>query len=166
MLRRQQQQQLAWGAAGVAAVGLLALTLKQRHQQHRQRRQELGGDGEPGNRAAPGEAAGGGRQRQAAPQLPLPLSSWGGLLQGALGFKDALKERQLEAQQERIHAERVQLAEVELRRWDDRWALRSRPLGELRALAASHRIAGRSRMRRRELLEALEAALGFTDSEG
>ncbi|KAL4423238.1 hypothetical protein ABPG77_000030 [Micractinium sp. CCAP 211/92] len=76
----------------------------------------------------------------AAPPSPPPLHPW--------QVQDIEQQQQREAQRE-------------LARWDERWHLRSRPLAELRALAAQHRIPGRSRMRKQELVSALEAELGF-----
>ena len=65
-----------------------------------------------------------------------------------------------------IEQQRQREAQRELARWDERWRLRSRPLAELRALAAQHRIPGRSRMRKQELVAALEAELGFVRLPG
>jgi hypothetical protein len=48
-----------------------------------------------------------------------------------------------------------------LSRWDQRYKLRSAPLAQLRALAAQHKLAGRSRMRKGELVAALEDVLGI-----
>ena len=59
-----------------------------------------------------------------------------------------------------IEVRHQQEADEELRRWDRRYKLRSAPLPQLRALAAQHKLAGRSRMRKGELVAALEAALG------
>ena len=55
-------------------------------------------------------------------------------------------------------------AAEQLRQWDLRWTLRSKPLTELRALAAKHGVAGRSCMRKQELLAALESRLDLVDS--
>ncbi|KAL4434331.1 hypothetical protein ABPG75_000772 [Micractinium tetrahymenae] len=86
----------------------------------------------------------------------------------SLGLGWALhdKDKQLAQQVQDIEQQRQREAERELARWDERWRLRSRPLSELRALAARHRIAGRSRMRKQELVAALEAELGFAPPPG
>ena len=60
-----------------------------------------------------------------------------------------------------IELRHQQEAQAELSRWDQRYKLRSAPLAQLRALAAQHKLAGRSRMRKGELVAALEDALGI-----
>lgn len=60
-----------------------------------------------------------------------------------------------------IELRHQQEAQAELSRWDQRYKLRSAPLAQLRALAAQHKLAGRSRMRKGELVAALEDVLGI-----
>ncbi len=72
----------------------------------------------------------------------------------------------LEAQVREIEARR---AAEEARRqadWDARWALRVRTLPALRALAAEHGVRGRARMRKAELVAAVEAARGLAPGCG
>ncbi len=70
----------------------------------------------------------------------------------------------------------AQVREIEARRdaeearrqadWDARWALRVRTLPALRALAAEHGVRGRAKMRKAELVAALEAARGLAPGGG
>ena len=60
-----------------------------------------------------------------------------------------------------IELRHQQEAQEELARWDQRYKLRSATLAQLRALAAHYGLAGRSRMRKGELVAALEDALGI-----
>lgn len=89
------------------------------------------------------------------PSFKLPLPPF-----ADKGEKHLLRTLQdIEKQQQRE-------AEKELRQWDQRFSLRTKPVAELRSLAQQHNIAGRSRMRKRELVAALEAELGFSQLLG
>ncbi|KAI3438992.1 hypothetical protein D9Q98_001404 [Chlorella vulgaris] len=137
-------RQLVPAAVGAAFIGaVVAATLQSSKQQQddlqarRQRRQHEGG----------------------------PLQQLGNLLPTrpgfGLGWPLRSEEKRLLKTLHEIEKQQQRQASKDLKRWDARFALRTKPLAELRSLAQRQNIAGRSRMRKMELVAALEDAFGF-----
>jgi hypothetical protein len=78
-----------------------------------------------------------------------------------LQTKEQKKERQLAGLLQDIEQRQYREEQAAMRHFDARLGLRTKTLAELRALAQQHNIAGRSKMRKRELVAALEASLGI-----
>ncbi|EFN51719.1 hypothetical protein CHLNCDRAFT_139886 [Chlorella variabilis] len=136
-------RQLCLTAAGAAAIGATAVALQRLQQQQPRQRERDGG--------AAGGGAGGGSGLPATPSAVQPLFG--------LGWPN--REQQLQKTLHEIEKQQHKEAVKQLRRWDERFSLRTKPLAELRALAQKHNIPGRSRMRKPELVAALEAKLGW-----
>lgn len=142
-------KQLVVGAAATAAIGMTVrhVLLQQRQQQGtlEQQRQQRGGSDIDGAASSSGSSGASGDSSSSSrgwlSVLPQPPR---------LGWGMQKQDNTLARQRE-------------LSLWDQRWSLRTRRLSELRAMAQQHSISGRSRMRKNELVAALESTLGLVE---
>jgi hypothetical protein len=65
----------------------------------------------------------------------------------------------------RIELRRQRENELAMNTWDLRWQLRMSTLRELRGLAAERGVVGRSRMKKEEIVRALEEQMGLSSAK-
>ncbi|GAB4816649.1 hypothetical protein N2152v2_003695 [Parachlorella kessleri] len=142
-----QQRQLYLGAASLAAATLV-MGLWGWHSASRSKQQQQQRNGFSSERSSSGSHGRSGS-----------FGSWGLHELKLPGGWLLVRSQSTDEEWEAIESQHSAEAEQALRLWDERFQLRNRSLPELRSLAQRHNIAGRSKMRKRELVEALEQKL-------